>query len=286
MAARDQVRRLPHHRRDQGRPRPPLHPQQTGLDPALRPHRLGARQPETRRRHARRRTRRPRRKRRRQLLPHAAAGGRSAPFRSSTTSSTSQRRRRRHPHAARSPSARPASPPSSAKAPTAIRYSDHIIGDGADVARSACEMNLEGVISKRADAQYTLRPQPDVGQVQVHRRATSSSSAATASPTRRVAPSARSCSASSTGTGKLIYRGRVGTGFNDETLPQRSCRSSNASSARPAPSRKLLPKRRQQCRLGRTQTRRPGRLSRDHPRWPPAPSQLSRPARRQARQAP
>ena len=33
-------------------------------------------------------------------------------------------------------------------------YSDHVVGNGADVFENACRMKLEGIISKRADAPY------------------------------------------------------------------------------------------------------------------------------------
>lgn len=35
-----------------------------------------------------------------------------------------------------------------------IRYSDHIIGNGADIFKKTCELSLEGIISKRAEAAY------------------------------------------------------------------------------------------------------------------------------------
>ncbi len=36
----------------------------------------------------------------------------------------------------------------------AIRYSDHLIGDGPTVFEHACRMGLEGIVSKRTDAPY------------------------------------------------------------------------------------------------------------------------------------
>ena len=35
-----------------------------------------------------------------------------------------------------------------------LRYSDHMTGDGAEILRNACAMNLEGIVSKRADLPY------------------------------------------------------------------------------------------------------------------------------------
>src|SRR4029450_12140919 len=35
-----------------------------------------------------------------------------------------------------------------------LRYSDHVVGNGAAFLRHACRMSLEGVVSKRRDAPY------------------------------------------------------------------------------------------------------------------------------------
>ena len=40
------------------------------------------------------------------------------------------------------------------KSPTRIRYSDHVVGDGSAMLEHACRMGLEGVISKRRDLPY------------------------------------------------------------------------------------------------------------------------------------
>jgi bifunctional non-homologous end joining protein LigD len=101
-----------------------------------------------------------------------------------------------------------------------IRYSDHIIGDGAEVAASACSMKLEGVISKRADAQYSSGRGPmwvkskcvgdDEFVIGGYRLSDKKGRAF------------RSLLLGEFGKGKekdkLVYRGRVGTGFNDETF--------------------------------------------------------------------
>src|SRR5207302_320645 len=39
-------------------------------------------------------------------------------------------------------------------APGAVRYADHVEGDGAAFLDAACEAGLEGVVAKRADARY------------------------------------------------------------------------------------------------------------------------------------
>ncbi len=103
-----------------------------------------------------------------------------------------------------------------------VKYSDHIIGDGDQVAASACSMKLEGVISKRADAKYSSGRSPmwikskcigeDEFVIGGYRLSDKQGRAF------------RSLLVGEFDKGKLIYRGRVGTGFNDETfkmlLPQ------------------------------------------------------------------
>ena len=37
-----------------------------------------------------------------------------------------------------------------------LRLSDHVVGNGADMVAKACKLGLEGIVSKRADAPYTL----------------------------------------------------------------------------------------------------------------------------------
>ena len=45
-----------------------------------------------------------------------------------------------------------------AGSPDAITYSEHLEGDGATVFRHACQMGLEGIVSKRLDAPYRSGP--------------------------------------------------------------------------------------------------------------------------------
>jgi ATP-dependent DNA ligase len=40
----------------------------------------------------------------------------------------------------------------------AIRYSEHLTGDGATVFAHVCRMGLEGIVSKRTDAPYRSGP--------------------------------------------------------------------------------------------------------------------------------
>lgn len=93
-----------------------------------------------------------------------------------------------------------------------VRFSDHIMGDGDQVAASACGMQLEGVISKRADASYVSGrglswiKSKCIGQDEF-----------VIGGYRRSSKQGRPFSSLLLGEfdgSRLIYRGRVGTGFD------------------------------------------------------------------------
>ena len=97
-----------------------------------------------------------------------------------------------------------------------VRYSDHIMGDGDKVAASACSMQLEGVISKRADSKYASGR----GSMWVKSKCIGEDEFViggyrTSDKTGRAF---RSLLLGEFDKGKLVYRGRVGTGFNEETF--------------------------------------------------------------------
>ncbi|RYE54028.1 MAG: DNA ligase D, partial [Rhizobiaceae bacterium] len=123
-----------------------------------------------------------------------------------------------------------------------VKYSDHIIGDGDQVSASACSMKLEGVISKRADAKYSSGrnamwiKSKCIGEDEF-----------VIGGYRQSDKQGRAFSSLLVGEydkGKLIYRGRVGTGFNDETfrtlLPQlkKLARKTSPFAATPADARR------------------------------------------------
>ncbi len=97
-----------------------------------------------------------------------------------------------------------------------IRYSDHIIGDGDQVSASACSLKLEGVISKRADSKYMS------GRSAMWIKSKCISEDEFVIGGYRLSDKKgrafRSLLVGEFDKGKLIYRGRVGTGFNDETF--------------------------------------------------------------------
>jgi bifunctional non-homologous end joining protein LigD len=92
-----------------------------------------------------------------------------------------------------------------------IRYSEHFDGDGAMVLRHACEMSLEGIVSKRADAPYRSgRSETFIKTKCSHAQelVVGGYSVSTVLP--------RAVGALVVGyydDGRLIYAGRVGTGF-------------------------------------------------------------------------
>ncbi len=189
VAARDQVRRLPGDRRDRRRPRAHLHALGPGLDREVCPIARALRRARREKRAARRRDRRARRERPQQLRATAARPQGRQGARSPTTSSTcssstgaicarsrcAERKERLAQDARR-------------RSRSGIRYSDHVVGHGEKVLRQGLRLGLEGIVSKRADKPYQSRRTKSWLKMQMHRATTSSSSAASAFPTRRTAP--------------------------------------------------------------------------------------------------
>ena len=98
-----------------------------------------------------------------------------------------------------------------------IFYSDHVVGNGAETFAHACEMGLEGIVSKRADAPYRAGRGRDWVKVKCIQRQ------------EMVIGGWTDPQGSRTGFGALLigyhdadgqlrYAGKVGTGFNDKTL--------------------------------------------------------------------
>lgn len=95
-----------------------------------------------------------------------------------------------------------------------IRYSDHEQGRGERVARQACRLGLEGIISKRADSPYRSTRNRDWLKVKCVRREEFIIGGWTPSSKNRSFASLILGVWSDKG---LLYRGRVGTGFNVAT---------------------------------------------------------------------
>ncbi len=103
-----------------------------------------------------------------------------------------------------------------ARAPDIIRFSDHIGGKGEQVIAQACRMDMEGVISKKADAPYISGR----GLSWIKSKCIGSDEFVIGGYrlSDKQGRAFRSLLLGEFEDGKLIYRGRVGTGFNDETF--------------------------------------------------------------------
>jgi bifunctional non-homologous end joining protein LigD len=97
-----------------------------------------------------------------------------------------------------------------------IRYSDHVVGNGPAFFAQACGIGVEGIVSKRADSRYVATRSRDWQKVKCSERQ------------EFVIGGYTNPQGSRTGFGALLlgvydgdalrYCGKVGTGFNDETL--------------------------------------------------------------------
>ncbi|HEX8877742.1 MAG TPA: DNA ligase D [Phycisphaerales bacterium] len=98
-----------------------------------------------------------------------------------------------------------------------LRYSDHVEGDGSDVQLNACRLGLEGIISKRADGPYTSGRTKTWLKIKCGRRQEFVVVGWTAPGGSRTNFGALLLAAHDA-DGKLVYTGKVGTGFDESTL--------------------------------------------------------------------
>lgn len=101
-------------------------------------------------------------------------------------------------------------------APEPLRYSDHVVGSGPAFFRKACEMALEGIVSKRADARYRPGRGRDWIKVKCQRRQEFVVGGFTEPSGARTGLGALLLGVYRDGT--LTYAGKVGTGFTADTL--------------------------------------------------------------------
>jgi bifunctional non-homologous end joining protein LigD len=97
-----------------------------------------------------------------------------------------------------------------------LRYSDHVVGNGASFFAQACTLGVEGIVSKRADSRYVATRSRDWQKAKCSQRQ------------EFVIGGFTNPQGSRTGFGALLlgvhdgdvlrYCGKVGTGFNEETL--------------------------------------------------------------------
>jgi bifunctional non-homologous end joining protein LigD len=117
-------------------------------------------------------------------------------------------------------------------AETPIRYSDHISGDGGEVAASACRLGLEGIISKLADAPYRSKRTTDWLKIKCALRQEFVIGGFT--EPRRSRPDLGALLLGHYHDGTLHYAGKVGTGFTEATLREMRTRL-NALETKTAP---------------------------------------------------
>jgi bifunctional non-homologous end joining protein LigD len=98
----------------------------------------------------------------------------------------------------------------------AIRFSEHRQGEGETCFRIACQRGFEGVIAKRADSRYLGRRSPDWLKIKCQKRQEFVVGGYTEPKKRRMGFGAMLIGYYR-GT-HLVYAGRVGTGFDEETL--------------------------------------------------------------------
>lgn len=99
-----------------------------------------------------------------------------------------------------------------------VRYSDHIVGQGTEVLTNACQLGLEGIVSKRADSPYIQGRAVTWVKVKCLKRQEFVIGGYTKPTGSRVGFGALLLGYYK--DGKLVYAGRVGTGFNTTSLRQ------------------------------------------------------------------
>jgi len=102
------------------------------------------------------------------------------------------------------------------KAAEPLRYSDHVVGGGPQVFAKACRLGLEGIVSKRRDAVYRGTRSRDWLKVKCSKRQEIVIGGYTEPAGTRVGLGALLGGVHE--GGRLVYAGKIGTGFSDRTL--------------------------------------------------------------------
>jgi bifunctional non-homologous end joining protein LigD len=100
----------------------------------------------------------------------------------------------------------------SIKGKTALRYSEHVEGNGKEFFRQACDFKIEGIISKLATSTYQSTRNRNWLKVKCNKRQEFVIAGYT--PSKKDFPGYGSLILGVYEKGKLIYSGRVGTGFS------------------------------------------------------------------------
>ena len=104
-----------------------------------------------------------------------------------------------------------------AGAPGSLRYSDHVVGQGQAVFANACRMGVEGIVSKRRDLPYAAGRTRGWLKVKCHLQQEVVVGGFTDPEGTRVGLGALLVGVHD-GKGRLVYAGKVGTGFSDKLL--------------------------------------------------------------------
>jgi len=103
-----------------------------------------------------------------------------------------------------------------------LRYSDHVIGSGADFFARACRLGLEGIVSKRRDSPYRGARGADWLKIKCLKQQEVVIGGYTEPEGSRVGIGALLCGVYD--HGRLEYIGKVGTGFDHRTLRELKAR--------------------------------------------------------------
>ena len=112
-----------------------------------------------------------------------------------------------------------------------IHFADHVIGSGEKLYRAMCDAGLEGIIAKRIDAPYRGTRTMSWAKVKCTRRQEFVIIGWTRS-SARARPFASLLLAQKEGH-ELVYKGKVGTGFDNETLADLGERMAKLAQDRP-----------------------------------------------------
>jgi bifunctional non-homologous end joining protein LigD len=99
----------------------------------------------------------------------------------------------------------------------AIRYSDHVVGQGKEVFENACRMGMEGIVSKRRDMPHTPGRTRGWLKVKCHLEQEVVIGGFTEPEGSRTGLGALLVGVHDT-KGRLVYAGKVGTGFTEKML--------------------------------------------------------------------
>ena len=102
----------------------------------------------------------------------------------------------------------------SAKTKGPLRYSDHVEGDGKQFFKQACDYGIEGIVSKLADSPYESTRNRNWQKTKCIKRQEFVIAGYT--PSKKGFPGFGSLILGVYDKGKLVYSGRVGTGFSIE----------------------------------------------------------------------